>query len=68
MFFHDIYTGLPDDDGTSLLGAPHELGKRHPHNIAQYFQLSNNVHDKLQWWTQVYFLVLFFLVMVFLLV
>jgi hypothetical protein len=44
------------------------LGIRHRQNITQYFTVSNDLHVKMQWWTQVYQLSLFTLIMTYLLV
>ena len=51
-----------------LLGSPHALGKRHPHNTMGYFMDSDHTHIKIQWVTQIYFLSLWLLVMLFLLI
>lgn len=44
------------------------IGKRHKENIPQYFNLSNTIHVRLQFWSQVYCLSLYILALAFLVI
>lgn len=58
---------LLNSDLSEPMGWPIPKPKHHK-DLLRYFQLSNSVHGKIELWSQVYFLALYFLVFCFLIV
>jgi hypothetical protein len=81
MFLHDLLpfiSEVEDFQGEDLLGSADEFGlgklplpplpPKPPVPHTTYFLKSNTIHAKLQFWTQVYMLTIFSLIMVYLVV